>query len=234
MCKYFLQNPQPNLYIRQLPVEVHTKYILENKGIIQSLLELLIPEYINGNEARFELRFHLKYAEPLIRIRFLDTLLSPVANATDISLTLSEFDKLYLHCENIFVAENIMNFLTLPYLKNTIAIWSGGGFNIGYLKNIKWIRNFFYWGDIDAHGFQILNQFRAYFPNTIAVTMDEETLSCFKLAKGELAANQNLSNLTSNKLQLYNYLRQKNIRLEQEKITQQYAEEKIDLQIPYA
>ena len=107
----------------------------------------------------------MKYGEPLIRIRFLDTQLSPIETATDISLTLSEFNNFHSHCDNIFVAENLMNFLALPYLTKTIAIWSGGGFNVSYLKDIDWLKGkqFYYWGDIDAQGFQILNQFRIYF-----------------------------------------------------------------------
>ena len=229
VCKYFTDTPAPDKYIRQLPIDIHTKYIVENKSIIQSLLDFLIPEYVNSNETKFELRYNLKYSEPLIRVRFLDTALSPIDNTTDISLTLSEFKNFQSYCVNIFVAENIMNFLTLPYLTKTIAIWSGGGFNVGYLKDIDWIKSkqFFYWGDIDAQGFQILNQFRTYFPSTVAVMMDEETLLSFKSADGQPANNQNLPRLTTDELKLYNHLKQNNIRLEQEKITQAFAEQKI-------
>jgi len=80
---------------------------------------------------------------------------------------------------------------------------------------------------LDAHGFQILNQFRAYFQNTVAVMMDEETLASFKSAEGTPATNQALQRLTEKELKLYNHLRQNNIRLEQEKITQTFAEERI-------
>jgi hypothetical protein len=229
VCQYFINNPEPNLYIRQLPIELHTKYILENKAIIQSLLEYLIPDHINYSESRFELRFNLKYAEPLIRLRFLDGRISPIGGVSDISLTLSEFSSFECDCSNVFVTENLMNFLTLPKLNETIAIWSGGGFNVSYLKNVEWLKNsqFYYWGDLDAQGFQILNQFRTYFPNTIAVMMDEETLNNFKPALGEPAANQHLKLLTDKELQLYQLLRDNNLRLEQEKITQAYAEAKI-------
>ena len=229
VCKYFLVTPKPDLYIRQLPIDIHTKYIWDNKVIVQSLLEFLIPEHINKDEQKFELRFNLRYSEHLIRIRFLDKILSPLDNATDISLTVSEFNDFHSHCDNIFVAENLMNFLTLPYLTKTIAVWSGGGFNVSHLKDIPWLKSkqFYYWGDIDAHGFQILNQFRTYFSNTIAVMMDEETLSSFTSASGQPATNQNLQRLTESEFKLYNHLRQNNIRLEQEKITQTFADEKI-------
>ncbi|MCF6154078.1 MAG: DUF2399 domain-containing protein [Candidatus Brocadia sp.] len=229
VCKYFLANPKPGLYIRQLPIDIHTKYISENESVIQSVLEFMIPEQINQNEKKFEKRFNLKYSEPLIRIRFLDNRLSPIESATDISLTLSEFNNFNSHCDNIFVAENLMNFLTLPCLPKTIAIWSGGGFNVSYLKDIDWLKSkqFYYWGDIDAPGFQILNQFRTYFTNTIAVMMDDETLASFKSGEGRPATNQTLQRLTKTELNLYNHLRQNNIRLEQEKITQTFAEKKI-------
>ncbi len=230
VCKYFLSNPKPEMYIRQLPVNVHTKYISENKGIIQSLLDYLIPEHVNKQEKDFERRFNLLSKEQIIRIRFLDTGHSPLKNITDISFTLKEFrDFSFDEVKNIFVTENIMNFLTLPNLKNTIALWSGGGFSISYLKDIVWLqqKQFYYWGDLDAQGFQILNQFRTYFPNTIAVMMDEETLGSFTTGIGQRAANQVLSKLSEEELRLYHYLREHNIRLEQEKITQVYAEEKI-------
>lgn len=229
VCKYFLQHPKPNLYIRQLPIDVHTKYINENKNVITSLLNYLIPYELNCEEKDFEKRFNLLSKEQLIRIRFLDITKSPLHNVTDISFTERELKHYNFIINNVFIAENLMNFLTLPFLQNTIAIWSGGGFSISYLKNIEWLKSkqFFYWGDIDAQGFQILNQCRSYFPNTKAVMMDVATLSSFPYGEGKPANNQTLQWLSEEELNLYNYLREKNIRLEQEKITQVYAEENI-------
>ncbi|HET7116631.1 MAG TPA: Wadjet anti-phage system protein JetD domain-containing protein [Hanamia sp.] len=229
VCKYFISTPQPDLYIRQLPIEVHTKYIQENRVIIQSLLEFLIPDDLNPDEVKFEPRFHLKYAEPLIRIRFLDTSLSLLEQITDISLMVSAFRRISVNCQNIFVVENLMNFLTLPSLDKTIALWSGGGFRVNSLRDIEWIKanRFFYWGDLDAQGFQILNQFRTYFPGTTAVMMDVETLSKFSFRSGTPAGYQNLQRLSETELKLYQYLQKNNIRLEQEKISQKYAEERI-------
>ncbi len=234
VCIYFLENPVPNLYIRQLPIAVHTKYILENKSLIQSLLEFLIPQHLQPDETRFERRFNLCYAEPLIRVRFLDPTLSPMEHVTDLSLTHSEFKAFQVPCQAIFVAENLMNFLTLPFLTKTIAIWSGGGFSVSYLKDIPWIqaKPFFYWGDLDAQGFQILHQFRTYFPHTTAVLMDEETLLHFHSGAGQPSLPHHLPHLTDNEQMLYHYLQQNNIRLEQEKITQTYAEERIKKLLP--
>ena len=229
VCKYFLKNPKPNLYIRQLPIDIHTKYILENKSIITSLLNFLILNDINIEEKDFEKRFNLLSKEQLIRIRFLDKCKSPLENITDISFTEKELKHYNFTVDNIFITENLMNFLTLPSLKNTIAIWSGGGFNISYLKNIEWLKDkqFYYWGDIDAQGFQILNQCRNYFQNTVAIMMDEETLNSFLSGEGKPAKNQNLQWLSDTEMKLYHHLRKNNIRLEQEKITQSFADNKI-------
>ncbi|UUL76138.1 DUF2220 domain-containing protein [Pseudarthrobacter sp. Fe7] len=42
----------------------------------------------------------------------------------------------------------------------------------------SWLQNcrVFYWGDIDTHGFRILDQLRAIHPHVESVLMDEETL----------------------------------------------------------
>jgi hypothetical protein len=189
----------------------------------------LIPDHINADEKDFEKRFNLLSKEQLIRIRFLDASKSPLQNITDISFTEKELKNYEFLIENVLVTENLMNFLTLPILVNTIAIWSGGGFNISYLRNIEWLKTkqFYYWGDIDAQGFQILNQCRMYFPNTISIMMDRTTLQHFNPAEGTPAKPLQLSLLTPDETELYQTLIAGNIRLEQEKITQIFADERI-------
>lgn len=230
VCNYFIANPRPGLYARQLPIEVHTKFIVEeNELLFRSLFDFINTEHICRDERIFEKRYHLNYIEPLIRIRFLDPDLSPLPGITDISICLSEFKNFSCKGTNVLVSENLMCFLCLPALDNTIALWSGGGFSVSFLNGIDWLQDrlFFYWGDIDAHGFQILNQFRGYYPNTKALMMSPETLQDFTLYKveGKRAYNQELLNLSKEELAFYHYLKSDNIRLEQEKITQHYADE---------
>lgn len=231
VCAYFLSMPVPKLYIRELPIDVHTKYIEENKELLSSLLDYLLADTLNAEEKNFERRFHLRYAEPLIRIRFLDRSLSPMPGMDDLSVPLSAFHALPCPCNNCLIAENKMNFLTLPPIPETIAIWSGGGFNVNYLKNIDWLShtNCYYWGDLDAQGFQILHQFRSYYPRTAALMMDKATWKTFShLAKsGTPALLQNLPTLSPEEYSLYQILQAENLRLEQEKIPQQYASKQI-------
>jgi hypothetical protein len=228
VCKYFMCTPKPQLYIRQLPIQVHTKFIEENSSLISSLLEFLIPERIETNEIKFEKRLGLKIDEPLIRIRFLDSQLCIFPQITDISIPLSEFELLEIGCNKILITENKMNFLTLPNLTSTIALWSGGGFNVKYLSQIEWIKaiEVYYWGDLDTHGFQILNQVKSYFPQTKSVMMDKLTFdeNTDYVVSGSVTGNYRLDYLNQEELELYEYLKHNNFRLEQERISQEFSE----------
>lgn len=223
VCQYFIDQPQPNLYIRELPIDIHTKYIEENKDLLRTLLDTLLPESaIDREEKSFEKRYGLKVAEPLIRIRFLDTSLACNELLTDISIPLSAFRQLACPCKRLFVAENKMNFLTLPPMPGSIALWSGGGFNISYLKDISWLKDVqsYYWGDLDAQGLQILNQFRCYYPSASSLLMNWDTFNKYGylFKEGTPAPLQVLPHLTADEYSLYQHLQENNLRLEQERI----------------
>lgn len=231
VCRYFLDNPRPGLYLRQLPIAVHTKFIEDNATIIQSMLDFLIPGDIrNHQQKRFAERYFLKFDEPLIRIRVLDAGMNCLGNFSDISVPLSDFEKFDLPARNVLIAENKMNFLTLPALPSTIAVWSGGGFNVSYLRDVVWLseKHIFYWGDIDEHGFQILHQLRSYYPKVISAMMDENTFAHFAAfaVAGARNKSEQLFSLNDEEQRLFEELKSmdKN-RLEQEKISQDYVEE---------
>ena len=238
VCQYFIETPKPNLYLRQLPIEIHTKFIEENNALIQSLLDYLIPDHIRSvTQKRFAERYFLKYDEPLIRIRMLDIDLNRFGNFSDISIPLSDFEKLDMPASNILITENKMNFLTLPSTPSTIAVWSGGGFNVSYLKNVQWLKekHILYWGDIDEHGFQILHQLRRYYPNTQSIMMDYKTFEHFSefSVAGARNKSEQLSLLNGEEHKLFERLKliDKN-RLEQEKISQGYVEEYLKSFLP--
>lgn len=230
VCEYFLSKPRPDLYIRQLPIPVHTKFIEENSFLLQSLLDFLIPEHVRDtNLKKVSERYFLRYDEPLIRIRILDKALSFQNNIQDMSIPISSFRSLNLDCHRILITENKMNFLTLPDVPEAIAIWSGGGFNVSYLKGIDWLANkqIYYWGDIDEHGYQILHQLRSYYSHAISIMMDEKTYRSFDLyaVTTEVASLGELSLLNESEKRMLKLLQTtpfKN-RLEQERISQEYV-----------
>jgi hypothetical protein len=229
VCRFFLTNPKPDLYIRQLPIDLHTKFIEDNEPVIISLLDFLIPCAIkDSTEKIISKRYHLKYDEPTIRIRILDKQLL-IRDLSDIRMPLGAFEGLGINAINIIVTENKMNFLALPELPSTIAIWSGGGFLISHLRNTQWLqeRRIFYWGDLDAHGFVILNQMRSYFKQAKSVMMDMETFERFNgegVVFGKKVASTSLNYLDKEEVEMFDFLRANNLRLEQEKIKQDYAD----------
>lgn len=231
VCGYFLTTPRPDLYLRQLPIEIHTKFIEDNAALITSLLDFLIPGHIRSTgQKKIAERYFLRQDEPLVRIRILDEQLSLQNRIMDISIPLSDFERIDWPAENILIAENKMNFLTLPLLSSAIAIWSGGGFNISYLKKALWLNNksIYYWGDIDEHGFQILHQLRSYYPQVKSVMMDLDTFNAHArfTVNGQRNKADHLHLLTDEEDKLYKQLKSleaKN-RLEQEKIPQVYVD----------
>jgi hypothetical protein len=239
-CAYFVAHPKPGLYIRELPLELPTKFVEEQKTILRLLLDHLIPEHINSEEAEFEKRFHLKYDEPLIRLMVLDEEMALLrfSGLRDLSIPHSAFNGLDLDCKTVLILENktnftnIYNFLALPEMKKTIAVF-GKGFQLNLLKDAQWLVNkrILYWGDIDCHGFQILSQLRFYFPQTRSLMMDRETFETFAnyCVEGAKTEAKRLPHLTPGEQELFAHLlrlREKN-RLEQEKIPHHYALRKI-------
>jgi hypothetical protein len=229
VCDYFKSNPIPNLYIRELPIQIHTKFIENNKAIIKELLDILIANFIKPNETNFEKRFNLKYSEPLVRFRILDRNIaqSYFSGIDDLTIPISQFAKLNLPLKKVFVVENKMNVLTFPVIDKTIVIF-GSGYGVENLKYTNWLHNveLFYWGDLDVQGFEILSQFRGYFSHTQSVIMNKETFDKFfnKDAGTPTKITATLS-LTDKEQLLYQQLKENNWRLEQEKIPQDCVNE---------
>lgn len=231
VCDYFKSNPKPDLYIRELPISVHTKFLETNATVIKELLDIIIEPFVVKDKNRFEKRFNLKFSEPLIRFKILDSNVSETyfSGINDISIPVSHFNSLTIPIDKVIVVENKTNLLTialtLPPMENTIVIF-GSGFKVENLKKAKWLKEIeiLYWGDIDVHGFEILSQMRGYFPVTKSILMDEITFEkFFENDEGTISKVNTLPNLTDNEMKLYLSLKDNNWRLEQEKIPLEYV-----------
>jgi hypothetical protein len=230
VCQYFKQTPVPNLYIRELPVRVHTKFIEKNQSILGELLDNLIPEYVNHQEKTFEKRFNLKTSEKLVRFKILDKEISRVffSGIDDIAIPVSQFEKLNLPVKKVIIVENkttLYTTLTLPKMDKAIAIF-GSGYSVSHLKQALWLNNIelLYWGDIDVQGFEILSQFRGYFPQTKSILMDKATFDIY--FEDDIGTPSHISiqlNLTAAEQELYSLLKANQWRLEQEKIPLGYV-----------
>ena len=228
---YFSKNPQPKLYIRELPIEVHTKFIEQHKAVIGELLDIVIKEYINTNEKEFEKRYNLRYDEPMVRMRLLDRTLAKTLfyGLDDITIPVSQFLQLQIPTSKVYIVENKVNFLTFPFVANSIVIW-GKGYGVASIKESEMLKNaeLIYWGDLDAQGFEILSQFRSYFAQVKSLLMDKTTFD--KYFENDLGTPSKVNvelNLTTEEKNLYQYIKANNYRLEQEKIPQRYVIEQL-------
>lgn len=233
VCRYFLEHPRPGLYIRELPINVHTKFIEQHQGILRELLEEILPtEAFVAEAPTFQQRFGLREEEPLVRVRFLDNQLRQryALPLDEISAPCSQLAELDFSGQTCMITENKMTFLTLPRLAGTFAIL-GGGFGVGALATIPWLRAcpILYWGDLDAQGFQILSQLRAFLPHVTSLMMDEFTFATFATfsVPGTPCRARVLPFLTLEEHALFLRLAQETLRLEQERISHVYVLEQI-------
>ena len=235
VCRYFCAHPRPGCYLRQLDIPgVDTKFIELHRAILKNILDQLLPadaidQTVTGlSDHGFERRFGLRYEEPQIRFRLLDPqLAAEFAGASDITLNLSDFAKLDLLVDRVFITENKVNGLAFPEARNALVIF-GLGYGVQLLKDVPWLSacQINYWGDIDSHGFAMLSQLRSYFPKARSLLMDESTLlACRPLWGTESAETahkaEQLPNLHENEQLLYQQLKdhwQPCLRLEQERI----------------
>lgn len=235
VCTYFKNNPTPNLYIRELPIKIHTKFVEDNKSVLTILFSnILNPEFISSVKMsaknKFEKKFNLKYAEPMIRFKILDQEIanSSFSGVADMSMPISSFKQLNLPISKVIIVENktsLYTTLTLPNMTNAIAIF-GQGFAVSNLENIDWLKTIeiLYWGDFDAHGFEILSQVRGYYPKTKSILMDKDTFNrFFEHENGTVSTKDYLANLTDSENELYKVIQGNNYRLEQEKIPNDYV-----------
>lgn len=236
---FFLQNPQPNRYIRELSIDsVDTKFIERYKKIIDTFLVLLLDkkdfkEDISSlSNYGFEKKYSLRYPQPLVRFRILDRE-QYIFGMSDISLPIEEFKNITLDVKNIYIVENKITTLSFPFIKDSAVIF-GSGYGVEVLKNVEWLRNknIFYWGDIDRDGFAILSQIRGYFPQIISLFMDKKTVERFDRYSIEVEnskiTKKRLDNLTQDEEEFYDSL-EDSYRLEQERLDFEYIKEELVL-----
>ena len=222
ICRYFRDVYEPDCYyVRQLPLPVHTKFLEAHAGLLIDLLTCLKPDLLRPDQKDWRKRLGLLVPEPMIRIR-----VGPASRLDgkheDFGLPLSAFAWHVQPAKRIVICENLLNFLTFPLMPDAVVVWSGGGFNIECLAEVAWLgeKEIVYWGDLDAHGFQMLNQCKGYFPNTHTLLMDQATVDHHRylVGPGEKTTISYLPHLTDTERALFDLLKRNNWRIEQERL----------------
>lgn len=165
---WLIDHPEASCYVRELPIRgIDTKWIEQHRKAVAYL-----HEAFTGQAAA---NLILK-APAQTRVRFLDESLAP-GGLSDISASAEELDGYRGEPRIAIICENLISVMTLPALPGTVAL-HGGGYGVSDLAKIGWLSHIpvLYWGDLDSHGFAILNQWRHHHEQTQSLMMDAETL----------------------------------------------------------
>lgn len=226
------RHPRPDVYVREVDIPgVDSKFIDLHRGVLAELLDLALPsEAIDtsaNGAAQFARRYGFREKPQRIRFRVLDPTLSLVADsfAHDITLDAASFAALDPQVSRVFITENEINFLAFPASSVAIVIF-GAGYGLEALRGASWLQRcrVCYWGDIDTHGFAILDQLRGLLPHAESFLMDRATLMRFASMHGkeDKPTLRDLTRLNADERALYDDLRDNrlglNLRLEQERI----------------
>ena len=174
----------PNIYVRQVSLPLmDTKFIERNYRMIDELLILCLPKERDLQEyeplesdkqgykksrsfSDFVKRWGFANKKEMIRWRMLDPKMSSslyegAGSMIDSIVPIDVLAHLKLNFEHVIICENEVCYLNLPAITNSIAIF-GSGYKVGLLSELPWLKDkdIIYWGDIDTHGFNILNSFR--------------------------------------------------------------------------
>jgi hypothetical protein len=231
VLEWLEKNPASGLYPRQVPVAgIDTKWLSSREGL---LIELLPRIRGRGPE---ECDFHeitgLRREPVRLRVRILgEAARKCVGGLGDIEAPLDEIAALVLPLDRVFIVENLRTGLSFEN-GPTAAVFMRQGYAVDLFDRIPWLKTHpcLYWGDLDTHGFSILNRLRHHLPHAQSILMDERTL----LRHRELWGTEEtpvqevtLPMLTPPEHEMFSALRSnrwsRQVRLEQERIPWDYA-----------
>ena len=226
-------HPRPGIHLRQVDLPgIHTKFIEEHRAVLSALLDLALPaDAVDGRvtgAAQFAQRYGFRGKPIRVRFRILDAgrALLGTGVEEDITLGAEAFARLDPALSQVFITENEVNYLAFPPRADSLVIF-GAGYGFEMLGAAPWLqrRAIHYWGDIDTHGFAILDQLRAHFAHVESFLMDRATLFAHRVHWVEEARPtlRDLSRLSPDERALFDDLRWKRLadtplRLEQERI----------------
>jgi hypothetical protein len=212
---------------------------LELEEAWPKLLDIVLPaEAIDANAngvAQFARRYGFRDKPLRVRLRMLDrrhALLNQDVDDEDVTLDTESFVRLQTGVSRVFITENETNFLAFPNVADSLILF-GAGYGFEMLGTAPWLSrcSLHYWGDIDTHGFAILDQLRDRFGHVESFLMDRQTLMAFEAQWGEENAptQRELVRLTPAERALYDDLRdnriRKSLRLEQERVGYAWVED---------
>jgi hypothetical protein len=237
VTQYLKQNPKPDCFARELPLAIPTKLVQNYESLLREWWDIVLPpESIDcsGDRRNFEQRYGFRYYRKHILTRILDPELQQELRlfTSELSLPPQAIDRIDARHLNVVIAENKVTWLTLPSTPRGIAFFGEGNgvtqlFDIGWLREAKIV----YWGDLDVQGFEILARLRHRFPQTVSILMDMTTIREYEhlATAGTGHTPDTPIELNERESQAFVYVRQNNLRIEQEHILQRHVNSALGL-----
>jgi len=226
--RWVADNADRDRYLRQVDVPgADTKFIERHRGILSELVDLVIGAPGARQSRDFAARYGFRDKPARVRVRVLDSTTSRLpAGISDVELRTDELAAHPFDVDRVFVVENEVTCLAFPAVPRSLLIF-GGGYAVSRVAGLRWLDAvpLYYWGDIDTHGFRILDLLRAGFPHTRSLLMDRATLLAHEAHWDREPApiNARLDHLTADEAALYLDLVEDAfgpaVRLEQERVS---------------
>lgn len=217
-----------NRYLREISAPgVDTKFAERHRPVLAAMLT--VPATASGFLAGLGLR-----SKPgLVRLRTSPSVGLPDP-LSELAARPGELARLEIDPQVAVIVENEISYLSVDIPEHGVVIW-GKGFEVDNVGRLPWLANadVRYWGDIDTHGFSILDRLRAWLPRTRSVLMDRQTLMAHRerWVREERPAASALTRLTPDELDLYTDLVEDRfgarVRLEQERIDWHWVERRL-------
>jgi hypothetical protein len=210
--------------LRELPIPgVHTKWIEAHEALVREWVAAA-----KGIDPAAGTAAVCGLAEPpaTLRLRLLaPELRDAVGGLRDVEAPVAQLAELRLRPRGVLVVENLASARAFGDVPG-IAVVAGLGAGVSLLTQLGWAREvpWGYWGDLDTHGFAILERARTIHASTESLLMDVATLLRHRELWGmePRQHTSDLERLTSDEREVYSGLREHRwgdrVRLEQERI----------------
>jgi hypothetical protein len=172
--RWIEQHQAPGMYLRQVDAPgVDTKFIERHKGVLAELLDAqLDPGRVMADAPDFAARYGFLRRPGYVRFR----VAGDYRGFSELSVRANEFRTAPDSVSRAYVIENEITYLAFPVPSRAMVIF-GSGYSLPFLP-LGWLTDLdlVYWGDIDTHGFGILNRVRHHLPHARSMLMDRATL----------------------------------------------------------
>lgn len=224
------------VYLRQIDVPgVDTKFVEQHRIVLADLLDVLLEATarLDGGTAavpRSDLarRYGFCAKPAYVRLRWAGGAFAGAAPAglTEATVRVEELARLDPKVYRVVVLENEVTYLAFPALADSLVMF-GGGYTVSAAGSLPWLagKEVWYWGDLDTHGFAILDRLRRHCPSARSLLMDRATLLDHRDRWGTEPGptRAHLDHLTHAESDLYRDLVEDvfgpSVRLEQERIS---------------